>query len=198
MTISTNPERSDVFCKDVIKPLIENVFTALYTNSVFTRIINELMPRGFDVKQFGRISSKTIPLYKPNRHYNSTDGIYCFGRTMPTQDEITIRLRLFRKKGWNHTQSANVSHGYTFSDEFFLQIEFIDERIVRQNMIRGMLGTTLYATQTLQYNQNDHFESFVLKTLVNDFNNNYTEIENRFEEHQNKIRGIHAATAKRY
>lgn len=190
MTISTHQDLSDVFNPVIVKPIIEQVFTELQTNSIFTRILAEMLPKGADASRFGRVSKSCHHHNTWTKLINSLDGLYRVGRVLPTDDDITIRLNLYRKAGYNGSQS-----GHVFEREFYLRLEFTDNALKRQFKIKSDLSVLSFVTNSFRYDTSKDFEGFVLGTVMNDFNA-HSFIITEFEEHKQKYRDIHAATSR--
>jgi cyclophilin family peptidyl-prolyl cis-trans isomerase len=188
MTIPQHLDLSDVYTPTLVKPLIEKVFAELHGNSVFTRMIDEMMPQGIDPKRWGRISKSAYHSNNWSKVKNSADGIHRMGRLLDTDDNITVRINLHRV--------TTYQSGYTFGNQFHMDIQFIDNQLVQQRHIKSDLHTLSYRGKTLDYDPKTDFEPFVLLTLANDFNNNAQNIMDSFESRKVQVRAIHAATAR--
>lgn len=188
MTISMKSDLSDVYCPSVAKPLIEKVLTELHGNSVFTRILDEMLPNGFDVTKFGRISQSKMRSSSWAKVADSVDGLYRIGRLLPTDDKITVNLNIHREYMYRS--------GYNFTNKFSLRLKFTDEALWLQPMIKTGLHSLNFSTRLYAYDTTRDFEGFVLTQLVDDFNNNSANVLAAFEQHKKTIKAIHAATAR--
>lgn len=197
MTIAIEKDLSDVYNAKILKPLIPKVFEELHSNSVFSSIIDEMLPKGYDLARFGRLSQRRNRESSYQKNYNSVDGLFRASRTLDTDDRISIRVSIMRRQEWTHSIRTQ-PYGYEFSSNFMLMLDFIDEMLREQNMIKSNLHTLSFATPFLSLLPNTDFESYVSMGIVNLFNvgPTATKIQNEFENHKINIKAIHAATAR--
>ena len=191
MTISTNPDRSDVYNPSMVKSILPKVMDELHGNSVFTRIINKLCPKGIDTSKMGRISSSKYRSYGYSKTINTKDGIYRLGRTLDTEDGIIFKVNLCRGIKWDRANGGNV-----FGDEFCLNIDIIDRNLTGLYAMKRDYSGMYFRSREYAYDPMKDFEAFVIGRLADDFNNNAPEVQSYFDERCKTLAGIHAATAR--
>lgn len=197
MTLSHKSDLSDVYNPSLVKELLPRVFDELHANSVFTRIINEMMPNGIaqtlpsgvTVTSWGRINKSKI---RYGTHLNSEDGTYIMKRTLTTKDMVTVKMELYRDSDYG------IGRNYVFNNKFNLDIKFIDEGLRNHRYIKtDMLGYLSFRGGSATYDPTTDFEAFVFK-LAESFNtpNQASAIEFAFNTFRGHAKSMHDATTR--
>ncbi len=197
MTTSHKSDLSDVYSHALVKELLPRVFAELHANSVFTRIINEMIPSGIaqtlpsgvTVANWGRIGKSKIRYGTP---LNSEDGTYIMKRTLTTKDKVTVKMELLRDTDYVS------GRGYIFTNKFHLDIRFVDERLRNLRFIKNdMMGYMSFRGGVDTYDPTTDFEAFVFK-LAENFSSpkQASAIEFAFNTFRGHAKNMHDATAR--